>query len=165
MRFDCDVLIAGGGPTGVTLAVLLARRGVKVIVAEKEADIYPLPRAAVNEVVRFAIGEGRFPTLEVEDVEPEEALREDLAVSEEDAASLTAFIASLVRCSHLKSSARQMMRRGLACKTAPVILAIRRGQFVLDLPRPQDCFPTFRDGDPTADVERMVWCYPFPKEV
>ena len=44
--FDCDVLIAGGGPTGVTLAVLLARRGVKVIVAEKEADIYHLPRAA-----------------------------------------------------------------------------------------------------------------------
>lgn len=44
--FDCDVLIAGGGPTGVTLAILLARRGVKVIVAEKEADIYPLPRAA-----------------------------------------------------------------------------------------------------------------------
>jgi 3-(3-hydroxy-phenyl)propionate hydroxylase len=30
----------------VTLAVLLARRGVKVIVAEKEADIFPLPRAA-----------------------------------------------------------------------------------------------------------------------
>ncbi len=44
--FDCDVLIAGGGPTGVTLAVLLARRGVKVIIAEKEADIYSLPRAA-----------------------------------------------------------------------------------------------------------------------
>ena len=46
MAFDCDVLIAGGGPTGVTLAVLLAQRGVKVIVAEKEAAIYPLPRAA-----------------------------------------------------------------------------------------------------------------------
>jgi 3-(3-hydroxy-phenyl)propionate hydroxylase len=46
MSFDCDVLIAGGGPTGVTLAVLLAQRGVNVIVAEKEADIYPLPRAA-----------------------------------------------------------------------------------------------------------------------
>lgn len=44
--FDCDVLIAGGGPTGVTLAVLLARRGVRVLVAEKEAEIYPLPRAA-----------------------------------------------------------------------------------------------------------------------
>ncbi|MBU6394426.1 MAG: bifunctional 3-(3-hydroxy-phenyl)propionate/3-hydroxycinnamic acid hydroxylase [Sphingomonadales bacterium] len=46
MSFDCDVLIAGGGPTGVTLAVLLAKRGVKVIVAEKEGAIYPLPRAA-----------------------------------------------------------------------------------------------------------------------
>lgn len=45
-HFDCDVLIAGGGPTGVTLAVLLAKRGVNVIVAEKEAEIYPLPRAA-----------------------------------------------------------------------------------------------------------------------
>ena len=44
--FDCDVLIAGGGPTGVTLAILLAQRGVTVIVAEKEAAIYPLPRAA-----------------------------------------------------------------------------------------------------------------------
>lgn len=44
--FDCDVLIAGGGPTGVTLAVLLAKRGVSVIVAEKETAIYPLPRAA-----------------------------------------------------------------------------------------------------------------------
>lgn len=44
--FDCDVLIAGGGPTGVTLAVLLAQHEVKVIVAEKEADVSPLPRAA-----------------------------------------------------------------------------------------------------------------------
>jgi len=46
MTFDCDVLIAGGGPTGVTLAILLARRGVKVIVAEKDAAVHPLPRAA-----------------------------------------------------------------------------------------------------------------------
>lgn len=46
MEQDCDVLIAGGGPTGVTLAILLARRGLQVIVAEKEAAPYPLPRAA-----------------------------------------------------------------------------------------------------------------------
>lgn len=44
--YNCDVLIAGGGPTGITLAILLARHGVTVLVAEKEADIYPLPRAA-----------------------------------------------------------------------------------------------------------------------
>lgn len=45
-QLDCDVLIVGGGPTGVTLAILLAKRGIKVIVAEREAAIYPLPRAA-----------------------------------------------------------------------------------------------------------------------
>jgi 3-(3-hydroxy-phenyl)propionate hydroxylase len=45
-REQCDVLIVGGGPTGVTLAALLAKRGVSVIVAEKEAAIFPLPRAA-----------------------------------------------------------------------------------------------------------------------
>lgn len=44
--FECDVLIIGGGPTGVTLAGLLSQRGVSVIVAEKEAEIFPLPRAA-----------------------------------------------------------------------------------------------------------------------
>ncbi|CAE7601874.1 tsdB [Symbiodinium pilosum] len=43
---DCDVLICGAGPTGVTLGILLARQGVSVIIVEKEADIYPLPRAA-----------------------------------------------------------------------------------------------------------------------
>jgi 3-(3-hydroxy-phenyl)propionate hydroxylase len=43
---DCEVLIVGGGPTGVTLGLLLARRGVRTIVIDKEADIYPLPRAA-----------------------------------------------------------------------------------------------------------------------
>ena len=46
MEQDCDVLIAGGGPTGLTLAILLARRGLTVIVAEKEPAPYPLPRAA-----------------------------------------------------------------------------------------------------------------------
>lgn len=45
-RVDCEVLIVGGGPTGVTLAALLARRGVSVIVAEKDSEIFPLPRAA-----------------------------------------------------------------------------------------------------------------------
>ncbi|MCC6926812.1 bifunctional 3-(3-hydroxy-phenyl)propionate/3-hydroxycinnamic acid hydroxylase [Novosphingobium sp.] len=55
MAYDCDVLIVGGGPAGVTLAVLLAQQGTSVLVAEKEAAIYPLPRAAHldHEVMRI----------------------------------------------------------------------------------------------------------------
>ncbi len=40
-----DVAIVGFGPTGATLANLLALRGIKVLVLEREADIYRLPRA------------------------------------------------------------------------------------------------------------------------
>lgn len=43
---EVDVLIIGGGPVGVTGALLLAKHGLSVVVAEREAGIYPLPRAA-----------------------------------------------------------------------------------------------------------------------
>jgi 3-(3-hydroxy-phenyl)propionate hydroxylase len=52
--FDCDVLIIGAGPCGVTLALLLAQADLRVIVVEKAPEIYPLPRAAHidHEIVR-----------------------------------------------------------------------------------------------------------------
>jgi 3-(3-hydroxy-phenyl)propionate hydroxylase len=40
-----DVAIVGFGPTGVTLANLLGQAGLSVLVIEKEADIFMLPRA------------------------------------------------------------------------------------------------------------------------
>jgi 3-(3-hydroxy-phenyl)propionate hydroxylase len=40
-----DVVIAGLGPTGATLAALLGQRGIRVAVIDKMADLYPLPRA------------------------------------------------------------------------------------------------------------------------
>jgi 3-(3-hydroxy-phenyl)propionate hydroxylase len=43
---EADVLIAGLGPVGAALAALLAREGVRVIVCERETEIYRLPRAA-----------------------------------------------------------------------------------------------------------------------
>lgn len=40
-----DVAVVGYGPAGATLANLLALRGLQVLVLEREADIYRLPRA------------------------------------------------------------------------------------------------------------------------
>lgn len=40
-----DVAIVGYGPAGATLANLLGQYGLSVLVLEREADIYPLPRA------------------------------------------------------------------------------------------------------------------------
>src|SRR5215475_15336352 len=45
----CDVLVIGGGPAGSTIASLLARRGRRVVVIEK--DRHP----------RFHIGESLLP--------------------------------------------------------------------------------------------------------
>jgi len=42
---DHDVVIVGLGPTGATLAHLLALKGIKTLVLEREPAIYPLPRA------------------------------------------------------------------------------------------------------------------------
>lgn len=46
MRSDADVLIVGLGPVGAALACLLSARGVTVIAAERETEVYRLPRAA-----------------------------------------------------------------------------------------------------------------------
>ncbi|HEX7953002.1 MAG TPA: FAD-dependent monooxygenase, partial [Burkholderiales bacterium] len=46
---ECDVFVLGGGPGGSTIAALLAERGWKVVIAEKER--HP----------RFHIGESLLP--------------------------------------------------------------------------------------------------------
>jgi 3-(3-hydroxy-phenyl)propionate hydroxylase len=52
---DCDVLVVGAGPTGICLALIAAQHGASAVICEKEADIYPLPRAAHidHEVMRI----------------------------------------------------------------------------------------------------------------
>ena len=44
-NLDFDIVIVGLGPTGGTLANLLAMNNVSVLILEKEENIYNLPRA------------------------------------------------------------------------------------------------------------------------
>jgi 3-(3-hydroxy-phenyl)propionate hydroxylase len=54
MKTDFDVIVVGLGPVGATLAALLDLCGISVLVLEREADVYPLPRAVHfdDEVMR-----------------------------------------------------------------------------------------------------------------
>lgn len=45
MAHEADVVVVGYGPVGQALAILLAQRGLRVAVLEKQPAAYPLPRA------------------------------------------------------------------------------------------------------------------------
>jgi 2-polyprenyl-6-methoxyphenol hydroxylase-like FAD-dependent oxidoreductase len=69
-RHDCDVMIAGAGPVGQVLALLLAQQGLNVSIVERWAQPYPLPRAVAiaHDVLRVLrqldLGEELTPLLE-----------------------------------------------------------------------------------------------------
>lgn len=48
-EFDHEVVIVGLGPSGLTLANLLGRRGVRVLVLEREPEFYGLARAVYTD--------------------------------------------------------------------------------------------------------------------
>ncbi|MEP6465283.1 MAG: geranylgeranyl reductase family protein [Parafilimonas sp.] len=54
-KYDCDVLIAGGGPAGSALAFHLAKKGLKVIVAE--AERFPRDKICGDGVSPIALAE------------------------------------------------------------------------------------------------------------
>lgn len=54
-KFDCEVLIAGGGPAGSSLAFYLARKGIKVIVLE--AQTFPRDKICGDAVSAVALAE------------------------------------------------------------------------------------------------------------
>ncbi|GAA3625013.1 bifunctional 3-(3-hydroxy-phenyl)propionate/3-hydroxycinnamic acid hydroxylase [Nonomuraea rosea] len=49
------VLVVGAGPTGITAATLLARRGIQSLIVDPHPNVYPLPRAVHldDEVMRI----------------------------------------------------------------------------------------------------------------
>ena len=50
---DFDVVIIGLGPSGGTLANLLAMNNLSILILEKEASIYNLPRAVHFDAVSY----------------------------------------------------------------------------------------------------------------
>ncbi|MDX3911727.1 MAG: bifunctional 3-(3-hydroxy-phenyl)propionate/3-hydroxycinnamic acid hydroxylase [Sphingobium sp.] len=58
-----DVLIVGAGPTGKLLALLLGRKGLRVIVVERHPGLYSLPRAIAfdDEIARLLADIGIDP--------------------------------------------------------------------------------------------------------
>ncbi|HEX2590391.1 MAG TPA: bifunctional 3-(3-hydroxy-phenyl)propionate/3-hydroxycinnamic acid hydroxylase [Rhizomicrobium sp.] len=51
----CDVLVVGLGPVGAVLSALLAQEGLTVVAIDRDAEVYPLPRAAHfdHEIMRI----------------------------------------------------------------------------------------------------------------
>ncbi|MGH6830600.1 MAG: FAD-dependent monooxygenase, partial [Methylocella sp.] len=52
---ETEVLIAGYGPVGETLAALLGKAGVRTLVVERDREVYRYPRAAHfdHEIMRI----------------------------------------------------------------------------------------------------------------
>lgn len=126
--------------------------------------IEPLPRSAVNQAVRFAVGEGKFPELKVAEVEPEDAIAPSLAISKDDAQMLSRALAHLIRVGRLKPAVMRAMRRGLSSGTAVLVLSVKNGRISVEHPHARDCIPTFENNDPDQPVVAMTWVYQYDAE-
>jgi hypothetical protein len=150
----------------------------------KPCIIYKLPKASVQQVVRFLFGDKRFPSISIESVKPEPKEQPDieglperpepLEPSEDpnypllerpEADALSGWIGKLIECANVEPMMRAIAAKAIACKTAVAVVEVDRGEFKITLPRPQDCWAKFADDKPDHEVERLLWCYEFDKEV
>lgn len=115
--------------------------------------VYPLPKAAVDQLTRFCFGVDKWPTIRIDDER----------IGEADRAEASATLAAMVEQCGIKPAIRSLMAKGLATGTTVAVVGLRRGSITIDVPRSQDCWPTFEDDDPSGTVASLTWCYQFDK--
>jgi hypothetical protein len=126
--------------------------------------IYPLPKNAALEAVRFTFGEGRFPKIVVRAEEADTAVG-GFGLSKDDAEALQRGVADIIEQAQLKVGLRTLLLGGLTACTAVAILSVRDGRLCADYARALDCIPTFkRPGDPTSPVVALTWTYQYASE-
>lgn len=125
--------------------------------------VYPLPKAATNQATRFLFGDGRFPTIAVNEVSEEDAPEAHLGLSEDEAKVLTTYLGSIAEQCGLRSAMRQLARKGLSTGTAVAVLSLRKGRFEVDATySAKDCLPVF---GPCNELVSLTVCYEFDKLV
>lgn len=87
------------------------------------------------------------------------------AVSEKETEELEAWVSDLIEDANIQALMQTVSAKAIGCRSACIILEAMRGELRATLPDPQDCFPKFVDDDVDGDVEKLVWCYEFEKEV
>jgi hypothetical protein len=124
----------------------------------KPIIIYPLAKNAVQQVVRFCWGEGRFPKLKVEPVTAADAVGA-VGLDENEAAELSKGIAEIIKRWRVRSVMRQVMTTALARRSSCAVFSVRQGRVVIDTPDPHVCWPVFQGGHPDGDVASLTICY------
>ncbi|HEY3498047.1 MAG TPA: hypothetical protein VGK73_25285 [Polyangiaceae bacterium] len=130
----------------------------------KPCIIYPLPKNAANQVVRFTFGESRFPAVSIEEITTENSIAGE-TLTKEEAEQLEKFVAELVERCELKPGMRRVMRPGVSVGTSCLFYTLRDGKLCIDLANAEDVLPEFKDGRPGSDVVRAVWAYQFEEAV
>ncbi len=125
----------------------------------KPCIIYPLPKAASQQVVRFMFGDRKFPQLKVEP-QKDDAYAQ-LTLTAEEAETLAHGLVDIIENGGFKSTIRALAVRGLSERTAVGILAIKKGRFAVDLAHAKDCYPVFQNDDPNDELLSVTWCYQY----
>lgn len=114
---------------------------------------YRFAKSAVQEAVKFTVGEGRFPRIKVE---KDEEVYPGVALSAEEAKTLSTFIASLVKQAQIQPLWADALSDGLSTGTAVEIVSIRDGYFHSESAQAEHCDPVF---DSVGNVVSMTQCY------